>query len=252
MKKVTILFLVALFTFLIIQSCQKNDPSALSVTASKTTVNVNELDTLTVNGATASDSVKWNIRPESFVWVNYTKSNKRIIQFTQAGNYAVNVVANGNTATAQITVKDATHQTSGYTSIPITGNILLMPRFYKSQIGDTTYLAITAQTDKIFSCGNVILNYTYGIDASNNFSIDFINAQQPPASQCAGNGTSLYSAATYFTFAHNKPSANGTYQFNVTSNGKVYTGNVVFTDQTITFNWPYTSGVVISPLQISR
>ncbi len=47
------------------------------------------------------------------------------------------------------------------------------------------------------------------------------------------------------------PPANGVYTFHVILNTAVYSGTLTVTDQNYTFNWPFSSGVTISPLQIA-
>ncbi len=48
------------------------------------------------------------------------------------------------------------------------------------------------------------------------------------------------------------PPAQGTYQISVMVNQVNYQGSFTVTATGITFNWPYTSGVTISPLQVTK
>ncbi len=66
------------------------------------------------------------------------------------------------------------------------------------------------------------------------------------------SATSTISAGVNFTQNETKTLANGTYPLNVTLNGTTYTGSIVVATSSITFNWNYTAGVVITPKQISR
>jgi hypothetical protein len=105
-----------------------------------------------------------------------------------------------------------------------------------------------AQTKNTY-CGSSTLVTSYSVDNSGNYTIGFLNVSQP--SPC-GIGQGTISSVINFTQnpATNMP--NGTFPLSVTLNGTTYTGSIVATSTTITFNWNYTAGVLISPKSVNR
>jgi hypothetical protein len=45
---------------------------------------------------------------------------------------------------------------------------------------------------------------------------------------------------------------NGSYPLTVTLNDTTYTGSIAISTASVTFNWNYTKGVLITPKQIAR
>jgi len=135
-----------------------------------------------------------------------------------------------------------------YSTVPLTGDqITLVPHFYKSPTADSSYLYFVAQT-KNFYCGISLLHTSYSLTIGN-YSIGFLDVVQP--SPCViGDGP--IAATISFTTNPAGPMPVGTFPLSVTLNGTTYTGSITATATTISFNWTYTSGVLITPQQISK
>ncbi|MDB4905033.1 MAG: hypothetical protein JWQ63_4314 [Mucilaginibacter sp.] len=134
-----------------------------------------------------------------------------------------------------------------YTTTPLTGDqITLVPHFYKSPTADSSYVYFIAQT-KNYYCGISLLHTSYNF-ANGNYTIGFLDVVQP--SPCViGDGPI---AATINLTQNGGPMPVGTFPITVTLNGTTYAGSMVSSSTSITFNWNYTSGVLIAPQQISR
>ena len=252
MKTLIYSFLSVLLAVVIITGCNKSgllDGQTGKVVATKTTVKINEPDSLILVGAQSTDSVRWSVAPsgsDSLI----TKKNTALVFFKKAGVYTVGATDNGGTpATVSITVTDSVyHSVTQYTYTPLTGDqITLVPHYYKSSTSDTSYLLFVAQT-KNFYCGSSVLQTSYSL-VSNVYTIGFLQVIQP--SPCA-IGQLPISSVINFTTSPAGPVPDGTFPLSVTLNGTTYTGSITVTDTNITYNWTYTSGVLISPQQITR
>ncbi|SDP71755.1 hypothetical protein SAMN05428975_2295 [Mucilaginibacter sp. OK268] len=135
--------------------------------------------------------------------------------------------------------------------VPLTGDkITLHAGLYKSSHSDTSYVYFVAQTANLY-CANSEINFNNSLDVNNNFSIDLLNAQVPIT--CKGaTGTISSSTIVFWQNNQNPYLVSGSYPIKVTLNGNIYTGSINISPTTITFNWNYTSGVLITPTQIAR
>ena len=173
-----------------------------------------------------------------------------MIWFSKAGTYTVSVSDNGGTPfTASITVTgtlppaaDTVHHSGDtvvtphpgttYSTLPLTGDqITLVPHFYNSAAADTSYISLVAQTKNLY-CGISKLNVSYSIN-NGDYNIGFLNVTQP--SPCV-IGNSPIAAVINFKQNSGTQLPNGTFPLSVTLNGTIYTGSIVATSTTITFN----------------
>ncbi|MDB5115554.1 MAG: hypothetical protein JWQ79_1046 [Mucilaginibacter sp.] len=256
MKNVTYGLFAFSLALLIMQGCQKSQIAALKgqLVAKKLTLKINEPDSLILVGA-AADSVLWSVTPAGFNTLLKVK-NKAVVTFNKAGSYTVSASANGGTpATVTITVNDSVYVPQPvYTFTPYNSGeqITLLPSYYKSKNGDTTYMYFMAQTTKSYPCGNSTMVFTKSVN-ENNLGINFLGINQVDAGSCQIPNSHLTSQKIYFFYQGTTLSFNpGTYPLTVTLNGTTYTGSIVIAVNGITFNWDYTSGVIISPKYISR
>jgi hypothetical protein len=131
--------------------------------------------------------------------------------------------------------------------VALTGDkITLAPGYYQNAAGDSVGISFNAVTTNRY-CSNGLLKFHNTVDANNNFFIDFLNVQEPLV--CHGTGDIPMVAAIRFQRSY---LANGSHPLKVTLNGTTYTGNIVVSASTITFDWNYTSGIIISPKTLSR
>ncbi|MBB6109288.1 hypothetical protein SAMN05421821_104300 [Mucilaginibacter lappiensis] len=132
--------------------------------------------------------------------------------------------------------------------VPLTGDqITLAPGFSPSAVGDSVSISFNAHTTNLY-CAHGTLQYQAIIDYNKNFSIDFFNVREP--SICPV-GAKIPMVASPVLIRHANL-ANGNYPLKVTLNSTTYTGSITVTSANITFNWNYTSGVVISPKTLTR
>ncbi|MDR3696544.1 hypothetical protein [Mucilaginibacter sp.] len=252
MKKSLYGFTALLLVFCAMSACNKfgdlpgSQNGKLQASAYK--VDINQPDTLLLGSAKSTDTVKWNVIPSGFDSL-ITQNNKALVFFKKAGKYQVSATARGVTASTYITVSDSVyHPVITYNYLPLTGDqITLVPHFYNNPTADSSYLSFVAQTQKSY-CG---ISRLVAADSliNNKYGINLLYIKQP--AQCTIGQSPI---ATVINFMQNQPGLlpNGTFPLSVTLNGTTYTGSIVATSTTITFNWNYTTGVLIAPKQISR
>jgi hypothetical protein len=171
------------------------------------------------------------------------KKSENLVALNEKSTAALKVT--DTVATPPATPKDSTKL------VPLTGDkIALLSGLYKSRLGDTTYVYFVAQTTNQY-CASGNINFSNGLDANNNFSVDLINAQVPIACNVP-NGTITSGIIRFWQNNQNPYMVNGSYPLKVTLNGNTYTGSINISPTAVTFNWNYTSGVIITPTQIMR
>ena len=249
----------------------------LSLVVSQPTTVLKRLDTISILGIATSDTaattIKWSVSPSSYRYTIQSVKGKYIAWFSKAGSYKIKALINGiDSLSTIIKVSDSTFVPPGkdsvvtppvhkdtipnpptYALIPFTGDqITLIPNLYKSALSDTSYIYFTAQTTKVYPCANSTMNLAYRLDAFNNFFIGFINVTQPNGSACV-NGPGTLSKGIYFYQNTQKPyMVSGTYALAITFNGVTYNGHIIVSSTSVTFDWNYTSGIVLSTKQLNR
>lgn len=252
MKNLIYGFLALSLVLLTISACNKygslSDAKNGQLAASSYKVKIKQPDSLLLVGAKATDTTHWSIVPSGYDSI-ITKNNTALVFFKKSGSYLVKAKVGTTTATASITVSDSIYNSpSKYTTVPLTGDqITLVPHYYKSKTSDSTYLSFVAQTRNSY-CSNGSLKFADSV-VNNSYGIGFLNVVQP--TQCTLGTTPI---AANISFTQNQPNSltNGTFPLNVTLNGITYTGSMVVTTTSISFNWNYNAGVLIAPKQVSR
>ncbi|MEZ2335813.1 hypothetical protein AB6735_09250 [Mucilaginibacter sp. RCC_168] len=262
MKKLIYAMSTLMLVVIIISACNKiNNPGLIGkLIASKTEVKINEPDSLILVGATLTDSVNWSVVPAGFSALAHQGGKARVV-FTKAGNYTVTASKIGGTP-GSIKIKVLTDSVSNPSHpidtvgnpsdtiklVPLTGDkITLSPGFSQNAARDSVSISFNAKTTKLY-CSNGILQYQAIVDYNKNFSIDFVNVREPKV--CRGT-TDIPMIASPVAMRYVNL-ANGSYSLKTTLNGIVYSGTIVVSAINITFNWNYTSGVVISPKVLTR
>ena len=113
----------------------------------------------------------------------------------------------------------------------------------------TAGLLLKASTTKQYPSSAATLVSTIGYDSSNNgngFGIDYEGVLLPYGTTSAG----ISSVATVSNFLYMWQ--DGKYTLRIVYNNVTYTGSVNKVGNTYTFTWPYSSGVVISPLVLTK
>lgn len=250
MKKLFYCIMALVPAFIIIQGCNKLGSvisPAGQISATRAELKVGEIDTVLAVNAKATDNIAWMVTPTGFNTIS-TKDNAATLVFSKAGSYTVKANINGSPTDAlSIKVNEAPTPPAN-TTLTLTGDrINLVPAYHKSALADTTYIYFTATTTKTY-CGSSKLNLTNSIDASGNYLLNFTNVLQYAG--CSGTPSTIHNWA-YFKQTPIQL-ANGTYPLNVTLDGTTYTGSISVTTTNVTFNWTYTSGVVIAPKVLTR
>jgi hypothetical protein len=252
MKRLIYSMSALLLVAAIISACNKiNNPVLIGkLIASKTVVKINEPDSLTLVGATLTDSVNWSVIPVGFNALAHQGGKARVV-FTKSGDYTVTARKTGGLP-ASIKIKVLT-DTIGNPSdtvkiVPLTGDkITLSPAFSQNATLDSVSIGFNAKTTNLY-CSNGVLQYQATVDYNKNFSIDFLNVREPKV--CRGT-TDIPMVASPVVIRHVNL-ANGSHSLKASLNGVTYSGTIVVSATNITFNWNYTSGVVISPKVLTR
>ncbi|QKJ28944.1 hypothetical protein HQ865_03970 [Mucilaginibacter mali] len=250
MKKLLYCIMALIPAYLIIQGCNKLGnviSPAGQISATRAELKVGEIDTVLAVNAKATDNISWYVTPVGFNTIS-TRDNAATLVFSKAGNYTVKASINGSPTDAiSIKVNEAATPPAN-TLMSLTGDqINLVPTYYKSAHADTTYIYFTATTTKTY-CASSRLNLTNSIDASGTYLLNFTNVLVYAG--CSGTSSTIHNWA-YFK---QTPIllANGTYPLSVTLDGTTYTGTIAVTTTNVTFNWTYTSGVLIAPKVLTR
>ncbi|MCC8426458.1 hypothetical protein [Mucilaginibacter sp. UR6-11] len=252
----------ALFMLIaLIEGCQKTQGvKPGEIVASKTTVKYNEPDTLVLLGAD-NDSVKWGVTPSGFSQI-HAVGNKAVIQFLKAGTYTVSAASNdGAPATRAITVLDVNYNPPvtdnpappadpAFTHIPVTGDIVITPTYFKMPHGDSTYFVLTAQTSNPYPCGNSSLN-TNQSQTNNNYILNIPDIIQPNAGQCALPNTPLKRIVAFYPLVASPITLGTTYPLTIKVGSTTYTGVITFNSTYMDIVWNYTSGVTMSATHIT-
>jgi len=131
--------------------------------------------------------------------------------------------------------------------VALTGDkITLAPGYHQNAAGDSVAISFNAVTTNRY-CSNGLLKFHNTLDANNNFFIDFLNVQEPLV--CHGTGDIPMVAAVNFQKSY---LVNGSHPLKITLNGTTYTGNIIISASSITFDWNYSTGIVISPKTLTR
>jgi hypothetical protein len=251
MKPISIAFLLG---GVFLASCTKVSSSS-SFPQTGLTVSSSSLDKgqpLVVTApSTVTGGIAWSVSPSNLTHVT-PGNGQAIVLFGQPGTYQVTgaYALNGDSAssTATVTVSD-----SAYTPpVPVTwdttslvGDVITLTPV----IDSNAQLIFIAQTGKSYYFASTMI---YGVTAGpawvGGLSVSFYGLVT------AGNGTGGYqnpAVAYLFLDNLNKP-ADGTYALTVSVSGIQYTGSITVAGGVYTFNWNYTTGVVISPLQVGQ
>ena len=241
-------------------SCKKNSSGSVkpTLTLSNSSIKRGEPLIVTTNVVTTDLVIKWTVNPSSATWISST-GNKSVILFSNSGSYRITAsyFADSNAATAYdstsspINVTDSIYNDSTGTwascnslvQVPIPNNdqIILTPVSYSD-----TGLAFIAHTQQTYGNQYPLLDYSLIPDTTAGYGFVFATVTENPC----GNLTGAPTPATGI------PSISqlniGTNDFTIIFQGTLYKGSLTVTDTDCTFSWNYTSGVIISPLTISR
>lgn len=267
MKKILIPFL--LFAGIVgYMSCQKehsSDPN--SVKSAKTEdIKKGEPVQFSVNNLTG-EAAKWSVSPSTNVRLT-SDGNNATVYFGKAGTYSVIALTGALTSRVMVTVCDSSYNDStchhcdsiprdsiprdsiprdsthyGHDSLySLFGDQLhLTPS--RVDTGSRSGLAIAAVTENTYPClNNTLITYvTNSIDSG--YVVHYTNVWVPW--NCSGGQIQARSTRVIF------PIQDGNHLITVVKGNIAYTGSFTKTGTQYSFNWPYNSGVTISPKTIN-
>ncbi len=259
MKKALLQF--AILALMLSTSCREDGvlSSSAYIEASKTTaIQIGEPVTFKVNNVPDGKTANWSVNPVNNVQLNVS-GNTAAALFSRPGGYKISAIVGGVSVNQSVSVDsiyyspDSAEQqdTVGlcsmtYSILPLTEDqITLTPTL--SSWDSSGYIGFTAVTEKRYqSCNN---NHIVSLlsNGTGSFTVDFNGVYV--TSNCCGPDSVNKQAEIDFEL--NTPD-DATYTLTITLNGNTYTGSFVKDSDTFNFTWPYTSGVIISPLTVTK
>lgn len=249
MKRFRIPFLI-LLAVTVFTACQKENSgkTATAVLDASKTAAVKKGEPVYFTFSSPSGSaVNWSVSPSANARLTASGSRASVL-FSQPGEYSVTASSGSLSSNRRISVLDSSI-VIGDTILPHdTGHIaaltgdrikITLTKLDSSRSG----FAVHAETYNSYNCMN---NYLLAgqTETSAGVTISYSGVYVPPSTWCSGGTRKAETTNYYF------PSADGTYEFKVKLNGVVYTGSFIKTGSSYTFNWPYTTGVTISPFTL--
>jgi hypothetical protein len=228
-------------------SCKKDaDTNKQSdLESSKTTdIKLGEPVVFKLAAADPSGMVNWNVTPNTDVQIQ-PSGNTASFFFGIPGIYEVNATSGSIKGTTEVTVQDSIYYPNpfGGTNEPLTGDQIFITVSETDSMGFSG-LIFRHVTEKKYNC----LNHTLIFDnlfAGQNLKIDFKSVFIPFQEFCTAGEDYASSGTTWF------PIEDGNHVFEAVLDGISYTGSFVKNGSTYTFNWPYNSGVILSPTIIN-
>lgn len=237
------------------------DGNSSAISLSESLVNRNQpLQASVTDGAVAS----WQVSPSEGVEIEADGSEATML-FAFAGNYTITAITNGIASQAHVSVTnqktfgmdsvgDSTHNDSA-SIVLLTGDQIAL----KPVVANDSGLVLYSITQNKYQCKNNMLLYTSSVSGGGKDSTG--SGNDSLATQTAISFTGVYVPAPYncvsgtvrskaFIYLPNYPL--GTSPLYITLNGKTYKGSITTTKTYYQFNWPYISGVIISPKRIAR
>ena len=258
MKTIIKLFLSACITASCFLACQKNTVSThtttppLILTLSKSSVKLGE--PLFVKAANSNNAtIKWSVTPAP-TSITAQGTDKSVILFSHPGTYVVSVnyftdstMPPSLSDSTTVTVSDSVYNDSivahcnviGVAPIDSSDQIMITPVSFSD-----TGLVLLANTVNSYN-SSPALTYLLPPVLAGEYEFIFNSVTEFPCN--ANNGPSP--ATAVLSMGALTP---GTHPVIFKLLGVDYKGSVLVTDTGCTFTWPYTTGVVISPLQISK
>lgn len=275
MKRITGLLTLSAISAVIFFACKKDlsntntgGSSDGAIQLSESIVSKNQ--PLQAALTTASDA-NWQVTPSEGVEID-AEGNEATFMFALPGSYTITATGNGAAASqAFVTVSNRrfnlADSSGGDTShidssrvVPLTGDQITL----KPVVANDSGLVLFSITQKRYQCRNNMLLYNTWISGGGTDStggghdstgvghdtlstqIAFTGVYIPSPSDCVSG---MVRSKAFIYLPNYAP---GTAPFSVVLNGKVYTGSITTTATYYQFNWPYTSGVIISPKKIAR
>jgi hypothetical protein len=225
-----------------------------TLTVSNSVLKKGEPLTVSTHAPVTHSFIRWTINPSAGTTI-LPGDNQASITFSVEGIYRI--VANYysindsskayDSSFSVVTVNDSVYSAppvgSELDTLSLLGDqITLMPVSLSA-----SGLTILAKTSKLYNCTPYITAYAAGGQISASLLFNFNSAEVVEGKiDCMGVKNPATATITF------GPAKNGTYNFSAELNLVTYEGQVTVTDSEYQFIWNYSSGIVISPLQISK
>ena len=245
-------------------SCKKNDYNQDNpvITLSKSTVKIGEPVIATTNSNVV---VRWSVKESpTNTWISSSKNESTII-FSIPGTYAVtakyfsdvSAALPYDSSSSSVIVTDGIYNHASdehLHCLAIVGNplnsdeqITLTPVSYTNN-----GLVLLAHTQDTYGAFYPLLDYTQVSDITTGDGFSFSNILTYPCDLPYPSGIELPGTAIISFGGNDHPLQNGTSDVTFDLKGTIYKGTLTVTSTSCTFNWNYTSGVIISPLSIQK
>ncbi|SRR5579871_863929 len=260
MKKIISVCVLISTMIIFIASCNKNNSTTSKSGLTLSNATVKKGQPLVVTSNVSGGFVKWTVNPSSAgTWVN-ASGNKSVILFSNAGSYTItaNYFTDSvapvpyDSSSSGVVVTDSIYNDSSgqwahcdaLEQVPIANNdqIFLTPISYSD-----TGLVLLAHTLQTYGNYYPTLGFPQITDsADGTYIFGFGEVTESP---CNNSTSTPTPAAGTLSLAG---LTNGVHNFTLTLNNAIYQGTLTVTDTECTFIWNYTSGIIISPLTITK
>jgi hypothetical protein len=212
----------------------------------------------------STETPKWSVTPAANVQLT-SNGNKATILFRNAGTYSVVASVGATSSRVMVSVNDSSYCDSTRrdsvggcpidtiprdtcsscinlhdTTLSLAGDLLNIG-LSRIDSGSLSGLRIVTLTHRSYPC----VNNTLAVTASSvGTSYSFFYAGIRISGACYWGHKQGFSERILF------PIPDGTHAFSVVVNNTIYSGSFTKTGNQYSFTWPYTSGVVVSPLNL--
>jgi hypothetical protein len=239
-------------------ACKKNSNTAsqgaLLMTLSKSSAKLEEPVYASTNVNDIGHGViKWSVNPSSNNWVS-SSAGKSVILFSSPGQYSV--TANyfsdsaaqvpSDSSSSPVTVTDSLYtDTVAFCNVAVSAPVLSGDQIILTPLNSLdTGLVLLAHTQGVYP--NVpVINYTITSFGQDGYAFVFNSIEEFPC--YVNNGPT---PATTILYLGKLDNGNYSIQFSLFETN--YSGTLSVTNAGFSFTWNYSSGVVISPPEISR
>ena len=252
--------LIAILTFTV-TSCTKNASKSSSskgstigiLSLSQTQVSKGQPLIASLPSGITATAVKWSVGTSSPTHIT-PANGQAMILFSSTGTYRITAVygaadsSYSDTAVASVTVTDSTYSPpppANLDTSSLAGDLITLTPSFDS-LGN---LLFTAQTHNSYGCEPYLVSLLYDAPTPGGpITANFYEVISNSTGDCNG----IANPATAFEFTNTAAYTDGTWPLMVNFGGTSYSGSVTIAGGSYSFTWSYTSGVVISPLQINR
>ena len=241
-------------------ACNKNSnlsagaKGTATLTLSATNVKRGAPVVAAVEGSSSPD-IRWTVTPSDLAHI-IPGNGQAMVLFPRPGsyritaNYASGADSSLDSASSMIHVNDSTYapvQPGNLDTTSMAGvQVTLTPA-----LDSNSRLMLLVQSTGVFDCFPTFV-WADTLGYSGSIQIGLLEII---SGSLYGNCNGAKNPAVSYLFPgdfQNGPLADGVYPISVTMNNTRYQGSYTVTGNTYTFNWSYTSGVTISPTQVSR